>query len=110
MKIGDSIIMLNDEFPEHCPDGASPKTLGKAHAAIHLYVTDVDAAFKRAVDAGATAQMPPQEMFWGDRYCRLVDPFGQPWSIATHVVDLTHDQIRERMMTGCAPAQEAAKV
>ena len=81
MMIGDSPFMLNDEFPDHgClgPQGPSPVT-------IHLYVEDVDAVYEQAVAAGATAVMPPQDMFWGDRYGRLLDPFGHSWSIATHV-------------------------
>jgi len=109
VKIGNSMLMLCDEFPEHnCGNSASPETIGKTHATIHMYVEDVDQAYKRAVDAGATAAMPPQDMFWGDRYGQVVDPFGQPWSIATHKEDLTHDEMMKKMQTACAPAQAAA--
>lgn len=109
IKIGDSILFLCDEFPEHeC--GASAQTLKNAHATVHIYVEDVDQAFQQAVAAGAQTVMPPQDMFWGDRYGRLVDPFGQPWSMGTHKEDLTPEEIKERMATACAPAQEAAKV
>ncbi len=110
LKIGNSLLMLCDEFPEH--DGgnsASPATIGKSHATMHLYVEDADASYKRAVDAGATATMPPQDMFWGDRYGQVVDPFGQPWAIATHVEDLTPEEMMKKMQAGCAPAQAAAK-
>ena len=72
------------------PNGSSPVT-------IHLYVTDADAAFARAVEAGATVSMPLADMFWGDRYGKLVDPFGHHWSIAEHLEDLTPEQMQERM-------------
>lgn len=108
IKIGDSILFLCDEFPEHhC--GLSPSSLPDTHAVMHVFVEDVDKAYQRAVDAGATAVMPPQDMFWGDRYGRLLDPFGQPWSLAMHKEDLTPEEMLERMKTACAPAQEACK-
>ena len=93
LRIGDSRLFLADEFPEQGatgPSGSSPVT-------IHMYVTDADAVFDRAVKAGATAQMPPADMFWGDRYARVVDPFGHHWSIATHLEDLTPEQMQQRM-------------
>lgn len=107
IQIGDSNVFLCDEFPEHDCGTASPATLGKAHAVLHVYVEDVDKAYQKAVDAGANAVMPPQDMFWGDRYGRLVDPFGQPWSIASHKEDLTDEEIKKNMMN-CVP-QEACK-
>ena len=107
LRIGDSLLMLCDEFPEHeC--GLSPQSLKNAHATIHVYVEDVDAAYKKAVDAGAEAVMQPTDMFWGDRYGRLVDPFGQPWSIATHTVDLSPEEMMEKMKEGCAQAKETS--
>ncbi len=98
LKIGNSRLMLADDFPEFC-EGHSrdPKKLGASPVTIHLYVQDCDAAFKRAVDAGATIKMPLQDMFWGDRYGSVSDPFGHDWSIATHKQDLTPQQIAEGM-------------
>lgn len=108
LQIGDSKLFLCDEFPEHdC--GVSPQTLKNAHATMHVFVEDVDKAYQRAVDAGAKGVMPPQDMFWGDRYGTVVDPFGQPWSLATHQEDLTLDEIKKRMEHACAPTMEACK-
>ena len=93
VRIGDSRLYLVDEMPEHgCmgPDGPSPVT-------IHLTVTDVDATFDNAIEAGAKPIMPPADMFWGDRYGQLVDPFGHRWSIAEHLEDLTPEQMQEKM-------------
>ncbi len=92
IKIGDSPVMLADELPEF--GGRSPQSLGGSPVAIHLYVEDVEAVFKRAVDAGATAVMPPTDMFWGDRYGRLTDPFGHYWSLATHMRDPTPEELQ----------------
>ena len=94
IRIGDSFVMLSDEFPQMgC---RSPQTLGGTTGSIFLYVPDVDAAFKRAVDAGAKAIVPPTDMFWGDRFGKLVDPFGHEWAIATHKEDLSPEEIRKR--------------
>lgn len=109
LKFGNSMLFLCDEFPEHGCGGASPQTLKNSHATMHIYVEDVDKAYQRAVDAGATAQMPPQDMFWGDRYGTLIDPFGQPWSLATHKEELSPEEMKKRMQNACAPAQAAAK-
>ncbi len=109
LRIGDSVLFLCDEFPEHCANSASPETLKKTHATMHLYVEDADAALQKAIEAGATELMPVQDMFWGDRYGGLVDPFGQTWSIASRIEDLTPEEMKKRMETGCAPAT-AAKV
>ena len=92
LRIGNSMLMLADECP---PMGAfSPKKLGGSPVTIHLSVADVDASYARAVAAGATAQMPVTEMFWGARYGVLQDPFGHSWSIATQVRNLSHDEIQ----------------
>ena len=93
LQIGDSRLFLADEFPEQgssAPNGSSP-------VSIHLYVTDADAVFGQAVAAGATVSMPLADMFWGDRFGKLVDPFGHHWSIATHQEDPTPEQMQERM-------------
>jgi PhnB protein len=94
LKIGDSMLMLNDEFPEW--GMLSPLSTGNAGAgvAIHIYVEDVDNVFNRAVSAGATVKMPPMGQFWGDRYGQVVDPFGHRWSLATHVRDLSDEEMR----------------
>ena len=99
IRIGDSNVMLSDEFPE-MGGGRSPTSLGGAGASLFLYVEDVDAAFARAVAAGAKVQMPVQDMFWGDRYGRLEDPFGHVWSLATHKEDLTREEIARRAAGG----------
>src|ERR1051325_313546 len=97
LKIVDSMLYLADEFPEMGDCGTrSPKSLGGVPCLLHLYVNDVDAAFAKAVAAGATVKMPVMHMFWGDRYGQLQDPFGHRWSMATHKEDLTPAQIGER--------------
>jgi uncharacterized glyoxalase superfamily protein PhnB len=93
LQIGDSMLFLADEFPDFGsvgPGSTSPVT-------IHLYVTDVDAAFARAVEAGAKVSMPLADMFWGDRYGKLIDPFGHHWSIAEHMEDVTPEQMQKKM-------------
>jgi uncharacterized glyoxalase superfamily protein PhnB len=95
VRIGDSQLMLVDEFPEH--DSLGPKALNGSPVTIHHFVEDVDAVVKQAVAAGARVTMPPTDMFWGDRYATLEDPFGHRWSVATHQRDLTPEQIAEAM-------------
>lgn len=97
VRIGNSYVMLADEFGG-CSTG--PGDSGSTPVALHLYVEDADAAFARAVDAGAEVRMPLMDMFWGDRYGQLVDPFGHSWSIAMHV----HDYTPEEMAKGAAEA------
>ena len=87
-------LFLADDFPEYCGGKAtSPKALGATPVTIHRYVKDCDAAMKRAEDAGATIKMPAMDMFWGDRYGVVVDPFGHSWSFATHQRDLSPDEV-----------------
>jgi PhnB protein len=94
LKIGDSIFMLSDEFPfGNCK---APKTLGGTASSLWIYFADVDSAFKRAVEAGATANMQPMDMFWGDRFGQLTDPFGHVWALATHVEDVAPDELERR--------------
>ncbi len=94
LKIGDSAIQLCDEFPG-MERWVSPQKLGGTTVCLHLYVQDVDAAFGRAVAAGAKVSMPVMDMFWGDRYGKLTDPYGHEWSIATHKKDCTAGEIRK---------------
>ena len=92
--IGDSHVMIADDFPEFCGGTSrSPRKLGGSPVTLHLYVPDVDAALKRAVAAGAKETMPATDMFWGDRYGKVEDPFGHDWSIATHTADLTPEEM-----------------
>ncbi len=93
LQIGDSVLILCDAFPEYGTFGPS----GPPPVTIHLNVTDAHAAFDRAVAAGATVSMPLADQFWGDRYGKLIDPFGHHWSIAEHLEDLTREEMTERM-------------
>jgi PhnB protein len=93
-QIGDSVFMLSDEFPEM--GNRSPKSLGGSPASVWLYVPDVDAAYRHAVEAGGTSVSPPTDMFWGDRHARIRDPFGYEWSIATHREDLPPAEMEKR--------------
>ncbi|MBP6902446.1 MAG: VOC family protein [Burkholderiaceae bacterium] len=95
MRIADSVLMLNDEFPEMGCVG--PQALTASPVVLHLYVRDVDAAIARAEAAGAKVTMPATDMFWGDRYGQVRDPFGHQWSLATHLRDVTPEQMREAM-------------
>jgi len=94
MKIGDSIVMIGDEAPQM--GATSPQTLGGSAVSLLLYVPDVDASFARATRAGCVAQVPPTDMFWGDRYCKLQDPFGHLWGIATHKEDVSPEECARR--------------
>jgi uncharacterized glyoxalase superfamily protein PhnB len=95
VRIGDSTVMLTDEMPEHGALG--PNALKGSPVTIHLYVTDVDAVAARAIAAGAKVRMPVADMFWGDRYGQLEDPFGHRWSVSTHVRDVTPEEMRQAM-------------
>ncbi len=94
IKIGNSHVMLADEFPDYGCVG--PQTLKGSPVTIHLYVENADASYKRAVDAGAKATMPLTDMFWGDRYGKIEDPFGHHWSIATHIEDVAPEECARR--------------
>ena len=95
IRIGDSQIMLADEMPEWGSLG--PKALKGSPVTIHLYVDDADAFAKRAAAAGAKITMPVDEMFWGDRYGKLEDPYGHHWSVGTHVRDVSPDEMQRAM-------------
>ncbi|MDI3464050.1 MAG: Glyoxalase family protein [Nitrospira sp.] len=99
IRIGDSPVMLVDEFPDHHSLG--PKSLKGSPVTIHLYVQDVEAVFNQAVAAGATVTMPVADMFWGDRYGLLEDPFGHHWSIATHIRDVSPEELKEAARKVC---------
>ena len=94
IKIGDSPIMLADEFPEM--GYKSPQSLGGSPVSIMIYVEDVDAVFDRAVAAGATVQQPVQDKFYGDRIGTLVDPFGHVWHVSTHKEDVSPEEMEKR--------------
>lgn len=94
MRIGKSVIFLADDFPEYCGGkSSSPLALGGTPFNLHFYVADCDAAIQRAADAGATVMMPAEDMFWGDRYGVVIDPFGHKWAFATHVKDMTPEEM-----------------
>jgi uncharacterized glyoxalase superfamily protein PhnB len=95
VSIGDSTVMLVDEMPEWGALG--PKALKGSPVTIHLYVDDVDAFVARAVKAGAKVTMPVDDQFWGDRYGKIEDPFGHHWSIATHLRDVSPDEMQKAM-------------
>ena len=94
IQIGDSVIMLADEFPEM--DHRSPKSIGGSPVLISVYVEDVDSVFDRAIDAGATAIRPVEDQFYGDRTGGFEDPFGHRWSVATHIEDVPPEEMAER--------------
>ncbi|MFY9224247.1 MAG: VOC family protein [Blastocatellia bacterium] len=93
LKIGDSMLMLCDEYPEMgC---LSPQTIGNTPVTLSLYVENADDAFNTAVAAGATVKMPLADQFWGDRYGQVTDPYGHCWSICTHIKDMTPEEIAQ---------------
>jgi PhnB protein len=106
IRLGDSHIMLSDEFPG--TSTKAPTSLGGTTGSIMLYVPNVDAAFKKAIDAGCKSLMAPADMFWGDRFGKLEDPYGNQWGMATHKEDVSPKQMAERAkaaMAAMAPGQ-----
>jgi len=95
LRIGDSIVMLADEMSGM--DTRSPQSLNGTSAGLFIYTRDVDAAYNKATAAGAKATQPPADMFWGDRYGKLTDPFGHSWSLATHKEDVAPEEMKRRM-------------
>jgi PhnB protein len=92
LKLGDSVFMLSDEYPEmKCH---SPNSIGGSPVSMYVYVEDVDSLFDKAVSAGAKVLDPVKDQFWGDRHGRLEDPFGHLWSIATHKKDLSEEEMK----------------
>jgi uncharacterized glyoxalase superfamily protein PhnB len=100
IQIGDCSVYLVDEMPQMgCH---SPQALGGTPISLHLYVEDADAVFNQAVAAGAKPQMPPMDMFWGDRFGKLADPFGHEWTVATHKEDVSPEEMKKRAAAACA--------
>jgi PhnB protein len=98
LQIGDSRVMLADEMPD-VGGGPSPRSLGGTPVTLQFYVEDADAVFQRAVNAGAVVAQPLEDQFWGDRYGKLVDPFGHAWGILTHVEDVSDEEVARRART-----------
>lgn len=94
IQIGDSRVMVGDEMPGM--GSSAPQTVGGTPVHVFLYVKDVDRVFAAATAAGASVEMPPADMFWGDRYCKIADPFGHKWNIATHIEDVTPKEMMRR--------------
>ncbi len=95
VKIGDSVVFITDTVTDKAPAVSTPTHFIPQY--LHLYVEDVDATFKRAVEAGVKVDMPLEDMFWGDRYGKFTDPFGQQWSVASHKEDVAPDEMKRRM-------------
>ncbi len=93
IQIGDSFVMMSDEFL--AMGMKSPTTLGGTAVTLHLYVENADKMFKQAVDAGAVITMPIMDVFWGDRFGTVMDPYGHSWAIATHKIDMTPEGLRK---------------
>jgi PhnB protein len=100
LEIGDSLVMLSDPFPQ--ASTRSPKELGGTSVSVFMYVENVDAVVKQAVDSGATVAMEVADQFWGDRFGSVTDPFGHLWSIATHVEDVPPEEMAERAKAAMA--------
>jgi PhnB protein len=114
LEIGGSKIMVGEEMPGM--GNKSAKTLAGCPVSFYIYTEDCDAAYKKAVKAGCTGLMPPTDMFWGDRYGRLDDPFGHTWAVATHIEDVSPAEMKKRakafakqMEAGAASAAPAAE-
>ena len=107
IKIGDSMVMLGDEMPSM--GTRSPQTLGGTAMGIMLYVENVDKTWEQAVAAGAKVEQPLGDMFWGDRYGKLTDPFGHSWSLATHKEDVAPEEMKRRMKEMTAKMAQTSK-
>jgi PhnB protein len=109
LKIGDSMLMLNDEMPEY--GVLSPLSTGDTSVTLHIYTENVDQDFNRAVSAGAQVKMPVMDQFWGDRYGVVTDPYGHKWSLAAHTKDLSPEEMERGMKEAMAkmPPPEAVR-
>ncbi len=109
IQVGDSCVMLNDEMPPMRPGQPgvykSPRRAGLVTGALFLYVNDVDAAFDRAEKAGCTVRQRPTDMFWGDRYGQVIDPYGHTWAFATHIEDVPPAEMEKRQREAMASMQ-----
>lgn len=99
IQIGSSRVMLADEYPEWGSVG--PNTLKGSPVTLHLYVEDADQVFAQAINAGATLKMPLTDMFWGDRYGIVTDPYGHIWAIATHIKDVSFEEMQASAAKVC---------
>jgi PhnB protein len=106
IQIGDSIVMLSDEWSEG--GHLSPQSLGGTSTSLHVYVDDVDSAFRRAIEAGAKEERAVQDQFYGDRSGTFLDPFGHRWNLATHVEDVSEEELKRRMQE-FGKAQQSAQ-
>jgi PhnB protein len=104
LEIGDSVVMLNDPFPQSTT--RPPKELGGTTVALALYAEDTDGVYKQAIDAGATSTMEPDDMFWGDRMASVTDPYGHSWLILTHIEDVSPEEMAERGQAAMAQMAE----
>jgi PhnB protein len=100
MQIGNSMVMLGDEAPQQ--GATAPQTIGGTATSIFIYAPGVDKLYARAIAAGAVSEMAPMDMFWGDRFCKLADPFGHKWAIATHIEDVPPKEMRRRSAEAAA--------
>ena len=105
IRIGNSTIMLADESPQWGTKSA--ETLGGSPVSMHVYIPDVDATFQRAVDAGCTVVSPCMDMFWGDRFGKVLDPFGFQWGLGTHFEDVSEEEMDKRAEAWFASMAEA---
>ncbi len=105
LEIGDSVVMLSDPFPHSTV--RPPRELGGTSVGVFVYVEDVDAVFEQAVDEGSTVTMALEDMFWGDRFGTVTDPYGHSWSFATHIEDVPPDEMEERSKQAMAAMSSA---
>jgi len=106
LRIGDSMLMLNDEFPDY--GTLSPLSTGGSAVTIHIYTENVDAVFNRAVSAGAQVKMPLADQFWGDRYGVVADPFGHKWSLGAHIKDMSPEEMQREQDRAMAAMKKTA--
>ena len=104
LQIGNSTVMLSEENPQWGTKSA--ETMGGSPASMHVYLPDVDSAFQQAIDAGCTVAAPLMDTFWGDRYGKVADPFGFQWGLATHLEDVSEEEMAKRAKEWFAQAAQ----